>query len=210
MNQGRLLILDLDDTIFETRSIGTNHLKSIFSQFRKVGIDHYSSKALEEIENDLWHLPFDQVVSKHQFPIELSKLLPKLINETNFKFNIQPFSDFKHLQSFPYPKVLVTTGFKHLQEAKISALGIASAFEAIYIDEIDAPNRLFKSGIFKQIIESSELMPEQHVVIGDNPESELKAGKALGLTTIQMARSNQPNSPYSLYRITNFAELELT
>lgn len=209
MNQKQLLILDLDDTIFETRSIGTDHLKTTFNRFKEFAIDHYIPEILEQIENDLWLLPFDQVALKHRFPANLSQVLTRLINETEFNFTIQPFPDFEYLQSLPCPKVLVTTGFKHLQEAKISALDIASTFETVYVDEIDAPNRLFKSGIFKRIIETSGLMPEHHMVIGDNPESELKAGRALGLTTVQMAKFDQTKSIYATHYIQSFSELEL-
>lgn len=203
----RLLLFDLDDTLFKTRSIGVEHLEGIFSQFRRLAASDYSEDSLDAIEKDLWSLPFDQVATQHQFSTDLRMLWSTLINETKFTFNIRPFPDFEYIKAISCRKVLVTTGFKHLQEAKITALGIASEFEDVHIDEIDNENRIYKSGIFKKIVSESGLNPKDHIVIGDNPESELKAGSELGLMTVQMAKFGQPTSQYSDHYIRGFEEL---
>lgn len=158
MHGERLLIFDLDDTIFETRSIGAKHFEGIFAHFRRLASRNYSKDSLDIIEKDLWRLPFDHVASRHQFSNELSKQWSRLINETQFCFTIDPFQDFECISATAYQKVLVTTGFKHLQEAKIAALGIASEFDDIHIDEIDSECRIFKSGIFKKVIQKAVLI----------------------------------------------------
>ncbi len=207
MNLDKLLIFDLDDTIFETRSIGTEHLKKVFAQFRNLASGYYSSEIVSSIEKDLWSLPFDQVALQHQFPTVLRKRFSSLINETRFSFKIRPYPDFECIRKINYPKVLVTTGFRHLQQAKIAALDIDTAFQAIHIDEIEAPNRIYKSGIFEKIVIESGLNQSDHIVIGDNPESELKAGRELGLLTVQVARFRQRPSPYTDHYITHFNQL---
>ena len=207
MNGEKILIFDLDDTIFETRSIGTHHLKEVFNQFRVLAAEYYSSGTLKKIEEELWHYPFDQVASTYEFPEALSKLFSRLITETEFRFNIQPFIDFEHVRNLDLRKKLVTSGFRHLQEAKITALGIASVFEEVIIDAIDAQDRIFKLGIFKKILSESGLRNQDHIVIGDNPHSELKAGNELGFTTVQVGKLGQPCSQYSDYYITDFRQL---
>jgi putative hydrolase of the HAD superfamily len=43
--------------------------------------------------------------------------------------------------------LLVTSGFRRLQDSKIRALGFASLFEAIHVDAIDEAERKGKEGI---------------------------------------------------------------
>lgn len=207
MSLEKLLIFDLDDTIFETRSMGADHLDKVFKEFRKSAYVHYSRKTFDLIEHDLWQLPFDQVAIQHEFPPSLSELFSNLINATSYRLSIRPFPDFECIRRCDFRKVLVTTGFKKLQEAKIAALQLAPDFETIYFDEIDAPNRTFKSGIFTRILSESGLNKKSHLVIGDNPESELKAGHELGFTTIQVAKFGQPASSYAHFYITDYQEL---
>jgi len=207
MRQGKLLIFDLDDTLFETRSIGKKHLKSIFAQFRNWASGRYSVEILDEIENDLWRLPYDQVSFKYRFSDHLKQQLFKLISQTEFHFDIQPFSGFQSIRNLNFQKVLVTTGFRNLQEAKIDALGIGPDFQSIHIDEIDASPRLFKSHIFTELVNKSGLPLKNHVVIGDNPDSELKIGRHMGLTTIQVAKFGQPLSIHADHYITNLEKI---
>lgn len=207
MSLEKLLIFDLDDTIFETRSMGTDHLDKIFKEFRKSASVHYSQATIDRIEHDLWQLPFDQVAMQYEFSPSLCDQFSKLINATHYRLNIRPFPDFEYIRECDFRKVLVTTGFKKLQEAKIAALQLTPDFETIYIDEIDVPNRTFKSGIFTGILSESGLNKKSHIVIGDNPESELKAGHELGFTTIQVAKFGQKRSPYSHFYITDYQEL---
>ncbi len=207
MRKEKLLIFDLDDTIFETRSIPKAHLQGVFDEFEQTFHTHFAPGKFDEVEKDLWRLPFDLVARKHHFPPLLTKQYSSLINEREFKFKIQPFPDYKWLRKNRFRKILLTTGFRQLQLAKVTALGIENDFEAIYIDEVDALDRIFKLGIMSEIITKSGLSKKDHLVIGDNPESELKAGFELGLTTIQVAKFDQERSPYSDQYITHFQEL---
>ena len=45
-------------------------------------------------------------------------------------------------------------------------------------------------------------------LIGDNPESEIKAGKKLGMRTIQRKSDSKVSSKYSDYEIESFEELK--
>jgi len=86
--------------------------------------------------------------------------------------NIKAFEDYKVIKTFRKKKVLVTTGLRPLQLAKIKALGIENDFE-----EIDDPRlipRTHKIDIFAQILLNSGKKVEDIWVIGDNPESEIK------------------------------------
>jgi len=60
-----LLILDLDDTIFETKSIPSNVFQPVF----EVVENHYKGHPIFQcIESDLWTNPFDLVAQKYAIP----------------------------------------------------------------------------------------------------------------------------------------------
>jgi len=88
----------------------------------------------------------------------------------------------------PATLFLVTSGFRRLQASKVRALGIAKFFKEVHIDAIDEPERLGKLGIFQRIKDQNNLDSSEVVVVGDNPESEIEAGHALGLHTVQILR----------------------
>ncbi|MEQ9296972.1 MAG: HAD family hydrolase [Cyclobacteriaceae bacterium] len=207
MRSSGLLIFDLDDTIFETRSIGQHHVALILDEFKVTAEQFYGSDETEMIVSDLWQYPFDFVASKYQFDHQLSDQFSASVNDLEYNLDIQTFDDFHHVKNIDFTKILVTTGFKKLQLAKIKALKIEQEFEAVFIDEVSEPNRKHKKGIFRDILKSSNTKSEDILVIGDNPNSELKAGRELGMKTIQVAKFDQGKSNYSDYIITDFKEL---
>lgn len=201
------LIFDLDDTIFETRSIGTHHIAPIFEKIRITLSTRFPADVIDAIVADLWRYPFDHVVNHHQLSRELVEEYSLLINSQAFKFDIETYPDFGVIRNSGYKKVLVTTGFKNLQLAKVAGLNLDGVFEEIYVDEVDVPDRKHKQGIFEEIVRSNENRVFQFLVVGDNPESELKAGRELGLTTVQVAKYDQPRSVFADHYIQHFDEL---
>lgn len=203
----KLLILDLDNTIFDTRTISRKEVESLFKNFEVVAIAEYGVEKTEEIIAEFWHDSFDVVAKKYQFPQQLITEFENALNKTHFELDIQPFADFELIKNIEHDKILVTTGFKKFQESKINSLGIESIFSRIYIDDILSPERTSKKHIFNQILKEQSYLPKQIIVIGDKSESELKAGFELGFTTIQVSKMGQSRSEYSDYAISDFAEL---
>lgn len=66
----------------------------------------------------------------------------------------------------------------------------------------------FNSEKIKNIITSHPTESNQIWVIGDNPQSVLKAGHELGLRTIQRIKDKKTPSIYAEFTIQSFAELE--
>tara|TARA_B110001450_G_C17481931_1_gene424587 strand:- start:168 stop:800 length:633 start_codon:yes stop_codon:yes gene_type:complete len=205
MNQ--LLIFDLDDTLFETKSISKKSVKSIFDKFESLLIKKFGEEMTEKIVPELWKFPFDFVAQKYKFTNNLNSEFARLVNEYEYQLNIKTFEDFGVVQNLKHEKILVTTGFLKLQNAKIRDLGIEEEFSEIYIDDILDPKRIHKKGIFKNILIERKINPKLIYVIGDNPNSELKAGFELKLNTIQVSKFGQEKSEYAKYCITDFNEL---
>jgi len=205
----KLLIFDLDDTIFETKSINKKDVKPIFDAFESLLTKRYGEEQTQLIVPQLWQYPFDYVSKKYAFGAYLDTEFARLINAEDYVFAIKPFDDFKAVERLKCPKVLVTTGFYKLQNAKIDALGIKDLFKHIFIDDIFDEDRIFKKGIFKNILLEEKATPNSVYVIGDNPQSELKAGYELGLNVVQMAKFGQKKSEYANHYISNFLDLQL-
>lgn len=203
-----MLILDLDDTIFETKSMDSK----IFESSMLVLKNYYSAKLQpkwKNIEIDLWTKPIDIVFSKYNTPKEVVERFNTKISKVEFgKLKIYPFKDYHIIRNTRSTKVLVTTGLKELQMAKVKALAIENDFERIYIDDPRAIPRRNKKQIFKLILEEFMILPQNVWVIGDNPESEIKAGKELNMKTIQRKSPSKKLSNLSDFVISSFEELK--
>ena len=181
-----MLIIDLDDTIFPTQSMNP----AIFDPAISIVRDALQSRKTKAIADtaiaELWTKPIDHVLAKYEVPNDVIAHFYQAIAEVDYQqLRITPFADYPALRAITQPKILVTTGLRELQVAKIKALGISSDFISIHIDDPRAQPRQHKQLIFEQIMRAQHLSPQQIWVIGDNPDSELKAGKELGMKTIQ-------------------------
>lgn len=203
-----ILILDLDDTLFPTKSIEP----SVFAPAMRIIETYFQTRASDEqykqVLHDLWSTPFDHVAQKHQIPQSIQQTFVHQLNTISYELDIALYPDYSQLKTLDCEKILVTTGFPKLQEAKIEALNIRTDFSAVYIDNPFAANRKHKLGIFQEIVASKNSSPSHFTVIGDNPVSEIQAGKSLGMYTIQRKKMDTPPSPLADYSIDSFAELE--
>jgi FMN phosphatase YigB (HAD superfamily) len=96
-----------------------------------------------------------------------------------------------------------------LRELPVRALQIGDLFSGIEIDAIDEADRKGKQGIFESILESRQLRPEQVIVVGDNPDSEIEAGNRLGMRTVQILRPGVPRADNATYYVQTFDELKM-
>ncbi|WOC40130.1 HAD family hydrolase [Polaribacter sp. HL-MS24] len=201
------IILDLDDTIFPTKTMDKEVFDSFFNNLTEcLQVEHDSSQ-INDIINELWIRPIDYVFNKHNVKYGLVLSAFDFFKTADINLNINPYSDYSYLKSIPQTKFLVTTGIKNLQLAKIKALRIEKDFEEIFIIDPIIDNQP-KSLVFKQIIENHNLLPSQIFVVGDNPDSEIKSGNDLQMITVQILRENIIKGDNANYYIHNFNELK--
>jgi len=183
-----MLILDLDNTIFPTNSIPFDSFLPAVKVVEKHLFQQFDQAKSHSIIEELWNVPFDSVSKKYNFPEKVNADFYKTIQTLDYDLKIKTYADYPFFRKLNHRKILVTTGFKKLQFAKIRALGINDDFEAVFIDDPSDSNRIFKKGIFENILKKENLQPSEVWVIGDNPNSEIAAAKALGIRTIQVIR----------------------
>lgn len=202
-----MIILDLDDTIFQTSSMDPK----IFDSAIDVIIQHYKKDIatnVDQIISELWTRPIDKVFSKYDIPEKIVNRFFNKIAEINYSaLRIETFEDYPEILKIRKTRILVTTGLEDLQNAKIDALGIRNDFQEIYIDDPRFKPRFDKSQIFSKILKNSKLEANQVWVIGDNPESEIRAAYDLGIKTIQRESKSKIKSELADYHIDTFYDL---
>lgn len=169
---------------------------------------NFDQQIIERIVSDLWQRPFDIVIKKYNIPFTTIAESIDLLENLDLDLKISTFQDYTFIKNIQTKKLLVTTGLTALQKAKIKALKIENDFDKIIINDTLKETKT-KQDIFYELKLEFKLNPETTYVIGDNPESEIKAGNALNFTTIQILRENVIRGNNARHYINSFDELGL-
>ena len=191
----KALILDLDDTIYPTKSLGAENFEGFFDLLSQHN-DSVSEDDLERAKEMMWVKPIHIVAHEFGFSNEMYENAMEFFHQPNFQFDIQPFDDFQKILDLELPMFLVTTGPVQLQEQKIDSLNIRHLFQQIIIDD---PMHFEggKAAAFQKILRNQNLEPDEVLVIGDNPDSEIKAAKELGIPNAFINRSGKYPEAFS-------------
>ena len=201
----KALIFDLDNTIYPVHSIGAALFAPLFSMLEDSG---EIQEQMDAVKDAIQHKPFQVVAAEFGFSDALTQTGIKLLQNLSYNGPIAPFPDFQLVPALPQPKFLVTTGFSRLQESKIDGMQIRSLFQEIHIVDPMLEART-KKEVFSDILFRYAYQPDEVLVIGDDPDSEIKAAHALEIPTILYdALGRHPEWNLSK-RIINYGELPL-
>lgn len=203
----KALILDLDNTIYPVRSISDELFAPLFELFEQYK-DQVGQPELDAAENDLLSKPFQQVADKHHFPKELKEKGVELLRNLTYDKPMQAFEEYAYVRSLPADKFLVTSGFMKLQQSKIKMLGVENDFKKVVIVDPDTSDKN-KKDIFQEIMQEFGYQPEELLVVGDDPESEIKHGAALGIRTFLYDPENNYPDASADVKAKSFKELKL-
>ena len=208
--QPRVYVFDLDNTLFDTRTIPRSVTDPLFDALRaeNSGEDAVPHDVLEWAFEDSWSIPFPQVAAKHGLPDRLLKRWSDLHQELQFTFPLQPFDDVMDVLSrLTVYKVLLTSGYPRVQHGKIDALGLRSYFDEILIDAADDPDRKGKQAMIQKLMADRAWQSDELLIIGDSPTSEIAAGRNLKITTVQILRPGVTPTDIANFQITTLHEL---
>lgn len=198
------LFLDLDNTIYPVASIGDKLFKELFDLIKSSG--EYSGN-FEDIRREVMRRPFQHIARDFSFSDTLFEGSMQLMNNLTYNQPMQPFEDYKYLKEINIPKILVTVGFTKLQQSKVKQLGIENDFESVIIID-PGKTDMSKKDMFARIMNDKKLRPEDILIIGDDINSEIKAGQELGIDTVLYDRiGNYPDKTQENY-IQSFSELK--
>jgi FMN phosphatase YigB (HAD superfamily) len=204
----KALILDLDNCLAAANEVGEDVFKPAFEAMRNANHGTLTDEQLAEAFEEIWRRPLDFVALKFGFSQEMLAAGWNAFSQTVIETPMKGYGDLAVLRELPFELYLVTSGFRGLQESKVKALQIADLFRGIEIDAIDEDDRKGKQGVFASILERKELKPEEVIVVGDNPDSEIEAGNRLGIRTVQILRPGVLRANNATFYIETFHELK--
>ncbi|WP_319227889.1 HAD family hydrolase [Draconibacterium orientale] len=198
-----VLIFDLDNTIYPVSSIAEKLFEKLFAVIEKSG--EYDGD-FEAVKLEIQRTPFQKVAGAFSFSEQLLKDCMEVHINLTYKDPMQYFPDYELVQKLPQTKFLVTSGFSKLQHSKIDNLGIRNDFEEIVILDLQETNDT-KKDIFRRLLDKYQLPKEQVLIVGDDINSEIQAGKELGIDTVIYDRLEKYTDLNFANKIDNFAGL---
>jgi putative hydrolase of the HAD superfamily len=203
----KALIFDLDSCLAAADEVGGQLFEPAFQAIRSANHGTVAEPRLQAAFGDCWRFPFDHIADQYGFSPAMRAAGFAAFKKIEVRQAMHGYGDLDELAQLPAKLFLVTSGFRRLQESKVKALGIAQLFTAVYIDAIDEGQGTGKFPIFDKILKEQRFQPEEVIVVGDNPDSEIAAGNRLGLVTIQTLRPGVPPSSTATHRIHTLGEL---
>jgi len=189
------LILDLDNTIYPVSSIAGHLFEPIFTLLDQFSDTIDVAAAKEDMQRRHFHL----VADRYNFGPELTAKGIELLSNFEFELPMQPFDDYYLIKSIPIKKFLVTTGFTRLQWSKVKQLGIETDFAEIHIVDPEKSKQT-KKDVFADILKRYNYSAADVLVIGDDPESEIKAATDLDIDTFLFDPENKHVDAVVTYR----------
>lgn len=199
----KAFIYDLDNTIYGVPTIGDALFAPLFELIQSRG-DFQGS--FEQVRQDIMRQPFQVVAAHYRFSQDLTREGIDLLRHLEYEGDIQPFADYGEILLIPGERFLVTTGFIRLQESKIRGMGIEEDFREIHIVDPDTSSKT-KKDVFADILHRHAFQPAEVLVIGDDPGSEIKAARDLGLDTVLYDKYRRHPGALATFRISDFGDL---
>jgi len=198
----KAIIYDLDNTIFPVSSIGDKLFGPLFDLIESSG---QHNESMTDIRKAIMRTPFRLVAQRYNFSDELTQKGIALQEIMDYKEEMNTFEDYPEIINIPGERFLVTTGFKTMQFSKIRQLGITGDFKEIHVVN---PVETSKKEVFADILKRYDYKPEEVLVVGDDPESEIAAAKALGIPTVLYDKYNEQDAATAAYKIDHFSVLK--
>ena len=207
MSRIRAVIFDLDNCLAAADEAGEELFKPAFDAIRAANKGRLSEEELSAAFADCWRHALDHVARKHGFSDEMYRAGFEVFRRIEVKQPLRGYADLPLIRTLPWKRILVTSGFRRLQESKIEALGIRDAFDEVHVHAIDEAHSPGKKQTFEEILSRHGWRPEEVLVVGDNAESEIAAGNELGMPTVQTLRPGVPRAAAAGRHVRSLDEL---
>lgn len=197
----KAIIYDLDNTLYPVPAIGQKLFAPVFNAIEESGKHDHN---IDDIKREMMRTPFRLVAKKYGMSDELTEKCINIQEDLTYNEPIQTFEDYDEILELPADRYLVTTGFFRMQQSKVEAMGIRGDFKEIHIVD---PTKSSKKEVFAGILSRNGYDKKEALVVGDDPESEIKAAKELEIATVLYDRENSCPAGTADYQIQNFREM---
>ena len=201
------ILFDLDYCILDNRTLPAGIIDSVLAPLFSSDLPEDRKK---EIRETLRGNALEPVLREQQVPEPVADSMRHAYRELELASDarIKTYGDEGVISSLPTKNILVTSGYRKFQQSKIDLLEIGHLFAYSIIDAND-DSRVWKGKerIFAEILKQEGWSPDEVLVLGDNPKSELSAGKTLGIKTVQTLRPGVKKWDGADYHIKVLSEL---
>ena len=197
----KAVIFDLDNTIYPVNSIAGNLFNGLFAVLDKNAdtINQPDDDTIGKIKEEMTRRPFQYIADKFGLDEGIRDEMTDVLRNMTYDLPMQPFDDYHHLKQIGLEKFLVTTGYLKLQYSKIRQLGIENDFREIIVVDPDVSHKT-KKDVFAEIMAKYGYVPDELLVIGDDPDSEIKAALSLDIDTFLYDPNGRYNEEASTHR----------
>lgn len=197
----KAVIFDLDNTIYPVSSIGTHLFSGLFAVLdQNAGtINRNNDDTVGKIKEEMTRRPFQYIADKYRLDENIRDEMTDVLRNMTYDKPMQPFDDYHHLKQMQLEKFLVTTGYMKLQYSKVRQLGIENDFREIIVVDPDVSDKT-KKDVFAGIMLKYGYLPDELLVIGDDPDSEIKAALNLGIDTFLFDPTGRYHGEASTHR----------
>ncbi len=179
--------------------------------------NRYADELRKELKLEPHHLePFAGLLSKHSrregavtlysallamfeglelpIPENLEGIVSRAVNRYGMGVKLLPGArEVLEFCAAHVPLALITNGPEDMQRAGIHNVGVAHVFKALVISgAADVGVRKPNPRIFHLACERLNVAPEHALMIGDHAEADIRGARALGMTTVHIAREGPP------------------
>lgn len=202
----RAVLLDIDNTILDFDAYVREALKNGFSVF---GLGTYDEKVYDVfagINNSLWReLEKGNLTMEALFSVRFNTIFARLGIECDGQAFEKYFSEYLNESAIPVRNAEALTeylGKKYIlaaasngpyfqQEHRLSLAGMRGHFADLFISEkvgASKPSRAFFDHCLKKLNEITDVLPEEFIMIGDSPTSDIMGAGNAGMKTIYFDR----------------------
>ena len=197
-------IFDLDNTIYPVSSIADELFAPLFQLLRENDV---TETQLAAIRDGVMRKPFHVVAETNGLAAELTEKATDLLKNVTYDGEIQSFADYSTTKAWQGVKFLVTMGFSKLQWSKIRKLDLEKDLTTVYVVDPSVSSKK-KKDIFLEILDKWKLVPNEVLIIGDDPDSEIKAGRELGVDSVLYDKESRYEKSNDPSRITDYNEIK--
>ncbi len=219
MSDPRAVLFDLDDTLCTYRRGGGELLEAAFD---RVGVDpiftvhEYHERYPEFVDDsdgvrDLRRACFAALAADAGRDPEVGRAVARAFADERDHGNVDPLpgaAEAVERLADEYRLGLVTNGGPEMQSRKLSALGLADAFETVVYAGYDVPAKPAPDP-FDRALETLSTAPERAVHVGNSLSSDVAGANAAGVASAWLGddRPDDDLDPTPDYRLTALREL---
>ncbi len=225
--QYRYIFFDLDHTLWDYETNSVNTLREMFVHFNLQQFGQFVFQnfhdAFSHVNRQLWHLydhgKIDSAeIRRSRFELVLSKLgvvNPRLardlsvyyLSECPQKTALIPGTTetLQYLQH-KYPLTVITNGFNEVQLTKLTSSGLLKFFNHVVTSE-EAGSKKPAPGIFHYALSKNSAAPEQALMVGDNPLTDIAGAKAAQIDAVLFNPQRLQHNSSAIQQIHHLGEL---